>query len=69
MGEYDDAPFYEDEDGIPYFSEPREVRCNRCRTRGLIWRERGGAWRLWDDEAGRWHECPPASLDEFDVLE
>ena len=51
----------------------KEVRCNRCRERGLYWREVRNAYRrvrwILVDEDGNPHNCPKrntASIDEFE---
>ena len=50
--------------------EPAEApTCNRCGKTDLEWVDTGGAptrWRLFD--GNRLHECPPASINEFEDL-
>lgn len=59
--EYQEPP---DED------EPRQVRCNRCGSTDVRWRQQGGRWVMFSLQPGVVHECPgrSASADEFEVV-
>lgn len=50
--------------------EPRQVRCNRCGSTDVRWRQQGGRWVLFSLQPGVEHACPArsASADEFEVV-
>ncbi len=47
--------------------EPREVRCNRCGSTDVRWRQQGGRWVMFSLQPGVEHQCPArvATPDEF----
>lgn len=55
----------EDDDRHPYPSRP--VRCNRCGSTDVRWRQQGGRWVLFSLQPGKEHVCPVK--DEFDALD
>lgn len=60
------------EDWIPDFDgseddEQEEVRCSRCRERGLYWQLTPSGWWLFDED-GAQHFCEFKAKDEFKDL-
>jgi hypothetical protein len=48
--------------------EDRPVRCNRCGSEDVRWRQQGGKWVLFSLTPGVVHVCEP-SADDFGVVE
>lgn len=59
--------YWDDRDFDPYADDgedehcSREVTCERCGAKGLVWSEvKIKVFRLYDPQLGRLHTCPPA---------
>lgn len=53
---FDYDPFDRD-----YYDGPEPKSCTECGRSGLYWKEvRPGVFRLFDEQLGEFHKCPPA---------
>lgn len=59
------GPFDPDDEYEQEFD--RELKCNRCGSTDVRWRQQGGKWVLFSSQPGVVHACP-ISGDDFDVV-
>lgn len=58
----------EDDEGSFFLGRP-PVRCNRCGSRAVRWRQQGGQWVLFSLQPGVEHSCASApDTDGFEVI-
>lgn len=57
------APDYFDRYDAEEDPEPRQAKCKECGSTDVRWRQQGGKWRLFSDQAGVLHKCDAS--DDF----